>query len=80
MHQCAQFVVNPKLSHSQAVKRIGWYLLATHDKGYVIRPDPNKIYDLYVDASFSGEWSKDRIDQAITDTNTAHSRTRYIIF
>ena len=33
-----------------------------------------------MDASFAGEWSKDRIDQAIADPNTARSRTRYIIF
>ena len=80
MYQCAQFVSNPKLSHSQAVKRIGRYLLATHDKGFVIRPDPNRSYDFYVDASFAGEWIKDRIDQVITDPNTARSRTGYIIF
>ena len=39
VHQCARFVANPKKSHAQAVKRIGRYLLATKNKGYIIKPD-----------------------------------------
>ena len=35
--------------------------------------------DCYVDASFSGEWVKGREDQAMSDPNTARSRTGFII-
>ena len=78
-HQCARFVSNPKKSHAKAVKRIGRYLLATQSRGYIIKPDLNRSYECFVDASFAGEWDKHRTQQAITDPNTARSRTGYVI-
>ena len=38
-HQCASFNNDPHLSHEQAVKRIGKYILDTMDKGMIYRPD-----------------------------------------
>jgi len=79
VHQCARFMARPMKSHAQAVRRIGRYLLGTADKGYFIRPDLNRSFDCYVDASFSGEWSNHLKDQAVIDPNTARSRTGYFI-
>ena len=39
VHQCARFSERPKRCHAEAVKRIGRYLLATRDKGLLIRPN-----------------------------------------
>lgn len=33
VHQCSQFMADPKKSHADMVKRIGWFLLLTRDKG-----------------------------------------------
>lgn len=79
VHQCSRFMANPKQSHAKAVKQIGRYLLATRDKGIILRPDPDRSLDCYVDASFAGEWVKGREDQAMSDPNTARSRTGFII-
>ena len=78
-HQCARFMAHPKKSHGQAIKRIARYLLGTRDKGLIIRPDANRSMDCYVDASFAGEWVKSNAEQAMTDPNTARSRTGYVI-
>ena len=79
VHQCARFMARPMKSHAQAVRRIGRYLLATANKGYYIRPDLNRSFDCYVDASFSGEWSNLLRNQDVTDPNSARSRTGYYI-
>jgi len=39
VHQCARFCANPKMKHAEVVKRIGRYLLATKDKGLIMKPD-----------------------------------------
>ena len=38
VHQCARLTEHPKRCHAEAVKRIGCYLLGTHDKGLIINP------------------------------------------
>ena len=72
-------MANPKKSHAQAVKRIGRYLLLTRKFGLIIRPDPSRNFECFVDASFCGEWDKTRTEQAMTDPNTARSRTGFVI-
>jgi len=57
-------MANPKASHRAAVKHIGRYLLGTKDKVIKVNPDPNKLVDCYVDASFCGEWIKELREQA----------------
>ena len=39
VHQCARFCANPKMKHAEVVKRIGRYLLATKDKGLIMKPN-----------------------------------------
>jgi hypothetical protein len=43
VHQCARFCVEPKESHSDAVKRIGRYLVGTKDKGLILDPKSNSF-------------------------------------
>ena len=75
VHQCARYSQNPKVEHSQAVKRIGRYLLGTMDKGIVYAPDSTSL-TCYCDASFSGEWDK---EIAEFQPATAKSRTGFVI-
>ena len=76
VHQCAQFSVNPKLSHERAVKRIVRYLKGTSDKGIILRPNPQEGIKCYVDADFAGGYSEDTRDDPIS----VYSRTGYVIF
>jgi hypothetical protein len=75
-HQCARFCIDPKKEHGKAVKWIGRYLLATKDKGLILRPDPSKALECYADADFAGNWHK---EDAEIDIDTARSRTGYLV-
>ena len=76
VHQCARFSERPMRSHAEAVKRIGRYLLATKDKGLIIRPNEQKFFKCWVDADFSGNW---RQGDAHNDPMTAKSRSGWIV-
>ena len=76
VHQCARFVSDPKKEHGDAVRWLGRYLLGTRDKGTIMRPIPDKDLEVYVDASFCGDWDP---KEAATDRDTARSRHGYII-
>ena len=75
VHQCARYSSNPKESHSAAVRYIVRYLMATRDKGLILRPNDHS-FDCYVDADFQGGWD---IETATEDSTTAKSRTAYIV-
>ena len=75
VHQCARFSANPKTKHTEAVKRIGRYLLGTQDKGLVMKPNQEGM-ECWVDASHASEWSN---KSAEYDPNTARSRMGYLI-
>lgn len=75
VHQCARFCVDPRESHSKAVKRIGRYLLQTRDEGIILNPG-NLSFECHVDADFAGNW---RREDAEHDPTTARSRTGYVI-
>jgi hypothetical protein len=76
VHQCARFASNPKQSHANAVKYLCRYLMATKDKGLILRPDASKSFEVHVDCDFAGNWVK---EDAMADPSTAKSRTGYII-
>lgn len=76
VHQAARFSADPKLIHEQAVKRIVRYLKGTSDKGILLKPDNSRGIECFVDASFAGDWLKDRAD----DPLSVVSRTGYVIF
>ncbi len=64
--------------HGKApVKWIGRYLAGTKDKGIIMKPDRSKGFEVYVDASFVGDWDPEEADW---DSETAKSRTKGYIF
>jgi hypothetical protein len=75
VHQCARFSSNPRRSHTEAVKYIGRYLMATADKGMMLNPNSTS-FECWVDASHAGEWDK---ENAQDDPITAKSRSGYAI-
>ena len=75
-HQCARFSNMPKQVHGKAVRWIGRYLATSRDKGLTFTPDESESFQVYVDADFAGNWSK---DTAEWDVDTARSRTGFIV-
>jgi hypothetical protein len=75
VHQCARHCDNPKVQHTIAVKRIGRYLLASKDKGLIMKPNQEGM-ECWVDAAHASEWNN---KTASDDPNTARSRMGYII-
>ena len=63
------------MRHVEAIKRIGRYLLATKDKGLIMKPNKEGM-ECWVDASHASEWSN---KSAADDPNTARSRMGYVI-
>jgi hypothetical protein len=76
VHQTARFCNNPMLSHEQAIKRIGRYLLQSSNRGIIYKPDPTKGLECYVDADFAGGWTQADAD----DADNVMSRTAFVIF
>jgi hypothetical protein len=76
-HQTARFCIDPKLSHEQAIMRIGRYLLGTKSRGIIYEPDPMKGLECYVDADFAGGWS---IENSGDPNNDVMSRTGFVIY
>jgi hypothetical protein len=76
VHQCARFVSDPRKEHGDAVRWLGRYLKGTRDKGTIMQPMSGKDLEVFVDASFCGDW--DPADAA-NDRDTARSRHGYII-
>jgi Reverse transcriptase (RNA-dependent DNA polymerase) len=76
VHQCARFVSDPKVEHGDAVRWLVRYLKGTRDKGTIMRPATDKELEVYVDASFCGDWDP---KEAARDRDTARSRHGYVI-
>ena len=82
VHQCARFCNDPKLSHERAVKRIIQYLKSTRREGtdgyngMLFKIDRNKSIEVFVDASFAGDWNRSWSN----DPTSVFSRTGYVIF
>ena len=76
-HQCAGFAAVPKKSHTRAVCWLGRYLLHSRKKGMRFRADITRGLEVFVDASFAGNW--DKKDAQTGDRDTARSRHGYII-
>ena len=76
-HQCAHFVADPKKSHARAVRWLGRYLLHSRRKGIRFKADITRGLEVFVDASFTGNWDKQ--DAQTGDRDTARSQHGYII-
>ena len=75
VHNCARFMEQPKVSHTEAVHDICRYLIGTKDLKMKLKPG-KLLFDCYADADFSGLWNK---EEASMNRTTALSRTGYII-
>ena len=76
-HQCARYVSDPKKSHARAVRWLGRYLLHSQRKGIRFKADITRGLEVFVNASFAGNWDKQ--DALTGDRDTARSRHGYII-
>ena len=76
VHQAARFVGSPKVEHGKALKWLGRYLAGTKEQGIIYTPDNDQSFELYVDASFSGNWDP---KDAEWDPDTARSRAGYFV-
>jgi hypothetical protein len=74
--KCARFVSDPKKEHGDAVRWLGRYLLGIRDKGTIMQPMTDNDLEVFVDASFCGDWDP---KEAATDHDTTRSRHGYII-
>lgn len=75
--QAARFAFAPKRSHELALIQIGQYLLATRERGLILKPMPTDHFemDVYVDADFMGLYGK----ELRSDPANVKSRTGYVI-
>ena len=67
--------------HEQAIKRIIQYLLSTRTKdgsykGLLFKIDKSKSIDIYVDASFAGDWDRSWSEEP----SSVFSRTGFVIY
>jgi hypothetical protein len=51
VHQCARFSADPRMNHTEAVKRILRYIVGTIDKGILMDPTEHSFH-VYPDADF----------------------------
>jgi Reverse transcriptase (RNA-dependent DNA polymerase) len=75
VHQCARFSADPRINHTEAVKRIVRYLVGTIDKGILMDPADHSFH-VYADADFGRLWDR---EVAIDKPVTAKSRTGYLV-
>ena len=75
VQQCARFCNDPQCAHEEALKRICHYLMKTKDHGLILKPDPKRGLECYVDADWAGSW----MDRSSNDPLSAHSRTGFVI-
>ncbi len=74
-HQCVWYMHLPKLSHENALKKIGRYLKGTLDQGLILNPSNTMKINCYPDADFAGLWKRDDVQ----DPHCVRSRTGYVI-
>jgi hypothetical protein len=57
-HQVAKYSSDPSEPHEEAILYLVRYLKNTHDLGIRFKPNPEKGFECYCDANFSGNWNK----------------------
>ncbi len=70
MHQIAKYSLDPRQTHGEAILCLIRYLKKTCDLGLKFKPNPDKEFECYCDADFSGNWNK---KFAFVDPSTAKS-------
>jgi len=76
VNACAQYSVDPRVPHAEAVRRICRYLKGTINEGLLIKPSKDQAsLDCKVDADYAGQWN---IPEA-EDPDSVKSRAGYVI-
>jgi hypothetical protein len=76
VNACAQYSINPKVPHAEAVRRICRYLKGTVDEGLYIKPNHEALsLDCHVDADYAGNWTSTEAN----DPKAVKSRAGYVI-
>jgi len=76
-HQLAKYSSNPCKPHGEAALYLVRYLKKSRDIGISFQTDPDKGFECYCDADFSGLWNK---QFACHDLSTAKSRSGWVVF
>ena len=71
-HQLTKYSSHPREPHGDAALYLVRYLKKTRDIGLRFTPDPDKGFECYCDADFSGLWNK---QFAHHDPSTLKSRS-----
>lgn len=75
-NMCAQYSVDPRQPHAEAVRRICRYLKGSSSEGLYIKPAGSQLsLDCMVDADYAGNWN---LPEA-ADPTTVKSRGGYVI-
>jgi Reverse transcriptase (RNA-dependent DNA polymerase) len=74
VHQAARYSSDPRINHTEAIKRLARYLKANPEKGMYLRPTGHS-FEVYADADFCGLWNIESPNKPVS----AKSRTGYII-
>jgi hypothetical protein len=76
-HEISKYSSNPTQTHGEAILYIVCYLKKTRYLGFKFKPKPEKAFECYCDADFSGNWNK---EFAQVDMSTAMSCSGWIVF
>jgi hypothetical protein len=77
IHQIAKFSSDPREPHGEAILYLVRYLKKTREIGIRFSPRPDKGFECYCDADFSGNWTSKYAD---VDPSTAKSRSGWVVF
>ena len=76
VNMCAQYSINPRVPHAEAVRRICRYIKGTLTEGLLINPSKDQwSLDCFTDADYAGNWN---IPEA-EDPDSVKSRGGHVI-
>ena len=77
INAAAQYSLNPKKPHADAIRRIARYLKGTATEGLIIKPDDSSpiALDCHVDADYAGNWTLKEAD----NPEVVRSRAGFVI-
>jgi hypothetical protein len=74
-HQIAKYSLDPRQTHGEAILYLIRYLKKTRDLGLKFKPNPDKGFECYCNADFSGNWNK----KFASVNSTAKSESSWIV-
>jgi hypothetical protein len=72
VHQIAKYSADPREPHGEAILYLVRYLKKSRELGIRFSPKPDKGFECYCDADFSGNWTSITAD---VDPSTSKSRS-----